>query len=137
VTFEFVAHTADIKVAIEARDLDELFADATELVRQLLVGPSPVRETQTSTIEITASDTTQVLLDYLRELLYRFEVEGFVASRVELTRATPTALSAVMHGEQFDPERHETQPEVKAVTQHELEVAREGTGWHAEVLFDV
>ena len=136
-TFEYLPHTADIKVAIAAADLHELFADATEIARQLLVGSSPVAASETRTIEIRASDTAEVLLEYLRELLYQFDADRFVAGEVELGRATPTSLKATVRGERFDPLRHETQPEVKAVTRHELVAERTEGGWRAEVLFDV
>jgi SHS2 domain-containing protein len=56
---------------------------------------------------------------------------------VELGRVTPTSLEATVAGERFDPSRHETQPEVKAVTRHELVVEQTEGRWRAEVLFDV
>jgi SHS2 domain-containing protein len=47
------------------------------------------------------------------------------------------ALSGSVRGEPFDPARHEAQPEVKAVTRHELSVRPLGKQWVAEVVFDV
>ena len=39
--------------------------------------------------------------------------------------------------EPYDPERHPLRTELKAVTYHQLEVARDGDEWTGRVIFDV
>jgi SHS2 domain-containing protein len=47
-TYRYLPHTADIKVAIEAPTLEALFGDAVTVVRHLLVGRSPVASDSTA-----------------------------------------------------------------------------------------
>ncbi|NIM48139.1 MAG: hypothetical protein GTN78_20670 [Gemmatimonadales bacterium] len=136
-TYRFLPHTADIRVAIEAPSLELLFAEATEVMRQLLAGDSPVESHLRHPVRISTGDTAELLLGYLRELLYRFDTDRFVPARVAFDMATPTQMAGEVSGEKFDPARHQVQPEVKAVTRHGLVVAHKDTGWHAEVLFDL
>lgn len=130
-------HTADLKFVLEARDLAALFRDATAVIRELVAGQSPVAMIAAADVTLAADGPAELLLAYLRELLYRFERDGFVPGDAAFTRAAPTALVASVRGERFDPARHETQPEVKAVTRHGLVVEERGGGWHAEVVFDM
>lgn len=136
-TYRFLPHTADIKVAIDAGSFEELLADATAVVRGLLAGEGGVEVRQERRITTSGEDPSEVLLRYLQELLYLFETEGFLPSRVETDRFAETELIARVGGEVYDPARHEHQPEVKAVTRHGLRVEQHGDGWHAEVVFDV
>jgi SHS2 domain-containing protein len=42
-----------------------------------------------------------------------------------------------MSGERFDDTRHEPQPEVKAVTRHQLRVEETARGWTAVMVLDL
>ncbi|MFQ6047284.1 MAG: archease [Gemmatimonadales bacterium] len=136
-TYQFVPHTADIKAVVTAADLPSLYRDATGLVRELLVGGSPVSPLEIRTIAVPGGDPAHALFHYLRELLYRFDTERFVPHSCELRETTSGAFAARVRGERFDASRHEAQPEVKAVTRHGLVVERTEAGWRAQVLFDV
>ena len=46
-------------------------------------------------------------------------------------------MKATARGEPIDPERHELDMEVKAITYHGLKVERDGDGWLAEVIVDL
>ena len=82
-----------------------------------------------------------MLVDWLQELLYRFETTGFVAQNAELRVASEeegtVALEGVLVGEAFDPERHPTKLPIKAVTYHRLAFEATEGGYFARVIFDV
>jgi SHS2 domain-containing protein len=46
-------------------------------------------------------------------------------------------LSATARGEPWDPDRHELDHEVKAITYHGLKVEQEAGGWLAELIVDI
>jgi SHS2 domain-containing protein len=106
------------------------------------VGPgATVAPRSARAIAATGSDPADLLLQFAREVLAGFALDALVPARFELDAlhlppAAP-ALSGRLLGERFDPSRHATQPEVKAVTRHGLRVDRSAQGWHAELLFDV
>jgi len=47
------------------------------------------------------------------------------------------SLEATAWGNVFDPNIHTMKTEIKAVTYHQLEVARSDQGWQAQVIFDI
>ena len=136
-TYRFLPHTADIKVAFETDTLEALLVEATEVMRGLLAGTSPVEPREERLVELECSDATELFLAYLKELLYLFAAHGFLVAAVEIDRVDQTQLVARVRGEGLDAKRHEHQPEVKAVTRHDLAVERRGDSWYAEVVFDV
>ncbi len=136
-THRFLPHTADIKVAFETDTLEALLVEATEVMRGLLAGTSPVELREERLVELECSDATELFLAYLKELLYLFAAHGFLVAAVEIDSVDETKLVARVRGEGLDAKRHEHQPEVKAVTRHDLAVERRGDSWYAEVVFDV
>ncbi len=136
-TYRFLPHTADIKVAIEAASFEDLLADATAIVRGLLAGEGSVEPREERRVTATGADASDVLLRYLQELLYLFDTEGFLPAIVDTDRFTGNEAAVRVGGELYDPARHEHQPEVKAATRHGLRVERRADAWYAEVVFDV
>lgn len=135
--YHFLPHTADIRAAIEAPSLQAVLTDAVRLVRVLCVGESPVDTAEERGIAVTGGDAAEVLYYLLRELLYHFAADRFVPAVARFDQVTPTGAVARVAGERFDPDKHEVQPEVKAVTRHGLFLDEIEQGWRAEVVFDV
>lgn len=135
--FELFDHTADLGIRVRADDLSGLFEEAGRaLFSVLLRDLDAVRPQQQIELELEARDRADLLHDWLAELLYRFEVERFVAARLDV-HLDAAGLRAIVHGEQLDPTRHELDAEVKAVTYHGLKIEPDGTGWLAEVILDI
>lgn len=137
-TWEFREHTADLRVAFRVSTLEQLFADAVRLIRQLVAGDAaPGGPRERHKVELVAADPAELLFGFLRELLFLFETRRFVPVSLDLHRLEPTGVTATVVGEAFDPGRHEAQPEVKAVTRHGLFVVERDGRWEAEVVFDL
>jgi SHS2 domain-containing protein len=137
VTYRFLPHTADIKVAIDAATFDEVLADGVAVMRLLLTGHSPVVPREQHRIEVEGDDPADMLLRLLQDLLYRSATEGFLPADLQVVQPGPPLLAVLVRGERCDPVVHKPQPEVKAVTRHGFTVAHDDAGWHAEILFDV
>lgn len=138
----FLPHTADILVELEAPDAEGIFHEATSVIRTLVAGESQAAARIARTVNLGGNDLAELLFQYLRELLYLFSTETFVPARLEIdrldfSRQGPATVAGTVSGEPFDPQRHQTQPEVKAVTRHGLEVTATEEGFRARILFDV
>jgi SHS2 domain-containing protein len=130
-------HTADLGLRIRAADLDTLFAEAGAALFSVIVDNlDAVVPTQPRELRIAGDDHALLLFDWLRELLYLFDSEGWLFSRFEVTVADD-GLAAVAWGEKLDEARHALGHEVKAITYHGLKVEREPDGWLAEVIVDI
>ncbi len=135
--YDYRPHTADIMVAIRAPDLGGVLQDATAVMRELEIGGGTATGREYRTLCVHGAAADELLLRYLQELLVLFDTERFVPSAATVDAATDTEATVRLAGERFDPERHEAQPEVKAITRHLLRADRAAGGWEATVVFDV
>lgn len=145
VPHRFIDHTADVAVEIRAPTRDALFADALAAFTDTVTDPAEIHPDLTIRLEVAADDAEGLMIEWLGELVYRFDVDGllFSAARVEIEDVTtPTSrglrLIADARGETYDEARHPLKVQVKGVTYHDLEVRRDaGGGWLARVIFDI
>jgi SHS2 domain-containing protein len=129
--FRLLPHTADLRAVLEAADRPELYRVAAELVCFILVGSSPVAAVERREIALEAVDEPERLFRFVRELLFLYDVEAFLPAAVSF--GDPLTV----RGEVFDPARHASEHQVKAVTRHGY-VFRQGPfGYHVELVFDL
>jgi SHS2 domain-containing protein len=135
--FDTFEHTADIGLRVRAETLPELFAEAGKgLVSLLVEEPETIREIEAEKIVLEADSIENLLLDWLSELLFRFETKQRLVGACDV-RLDGTRLQASVRGETADWDRHHPGREIKAVTYHRLRVERCEGEWMAEVLFDI
>jgi SHS2 domain-containing protein len=133
---EPIDHVADLGVQIRAATLPALFdraaAGLTALLREDAIPASgPVVEKE---VVADADDVAQLLVLWLRELLYLRQVHGFEYRDARFVELSDQRVHARVHGARnaSPPER-----EIKGVTYHALDVGHGDDGWHARVIFDV
>jgi SHS2 domain-containing protein len=138
--FQFFDHTGDIGVDIEAADPGSLFADAALALSETLTDRNTLDAYDSAEVSLSAEAIDLLLVDWLSELVYRFDTEGWLARDVEVHVSETLdgwTLRARLNGGRLDPERQEVRVLVKAVTYHELQVVQTGTGWQARVILDI
>lgn len=152
--FEFLDHTADISVRLEAESFEALIEAAARALREILVedrgagvesAPAAHPPSVAGRIEvplaIEAEDRESLLVDCLNEILYLFDARELVPAGIRSVRVAggrgALRLEAVLEAERFEPARHARKSEVKAATFHGLEVRETTEGVLAEVVFDV
>jgi SHS2 domain-containing protein len=136
----FFDHTGDVGVSLHAGTVAELFREAalalTETITELVL----VRTESSNPIELAAAGLDDLLVDWLGELLYKFEVQNLLVAKVDVeVRQAPGgwSLVAMAWGEPFDPARHPIKVLVKGITYHRLRVAENHDHWHTDVVFDI
>jgi SHS2 domain-containing protein len=135
--FEVFEHTADLGLRIRAPDLPALFAEAGRaLFAAIVEDVDAIRPQQAVDIRLNPEEPDLLLFDWLRELLYRFDVQHLVFSRFDV-KLDENGLVGRADGEPFDPSRHIPLHEVKAITYHGLRVEKQGDDWLAEVIVDI
>ena len=137
--FEMTEHTADVGLQVTAASLEQLFGDAARAVASLIIeNPAAIELRQQVTIELEAENLEGLFVDWLRELIYRFETAHVLLREfsIHISRGN-RRLRAECRGEPADWSRHLPDHEVKAVTYHQLRVAQTAAGWEADVIFDL
>ena len=134
---EVFEHTADLGLRIVAPALDLLFAEAGVGLFEIIAGDVvQIRPRMERTFEVAGTDPEWLLLDWTTELLAAFTVEKMLFREFAVT-VHPAGLHGTARGEPYDPAVHTLAHEVKAVTQHELDVRRTATGWEATLVVDI
>ena len=137
--YEFFEHTADLGLRIRAPDLDTLFAEAARAMFAAIVADlatvQPACEVQVQ-LQLQGNELDYLLFDWLKALLYRFDVEHLLFGRFEV-HVTADGLTGKAGGEPLDRSRHDLEHEVKAITYHGLRVEQTEDGWLAEVIVDI
>ena len=122
---------------IFGESLEELFENAACGFFWLITGLENVEEKVRVEISVEAQDKEELLVRWLSELLFRFEVDGLLFRKFKVLEISPKILNATALGERFNPDRHELKTEIKGVTYHQLKVEHVHDGWITEVIFDV
>ena len=135
--YEFINHTADLGIRVRGNSLKQLFERVAWAMFDILVELKGVKLKKTFEIEIKAEQIDELLADWLRELLYKFNGEGYLFKKFEVKKLNKQGLKAKVRGEKLDLSRHQLKTEIKAVTYYELEVKKRKDIWETQVIFDV
>jgi len=135
--FEWLDHTADAGLRARGRTLPELYANAARGLLSLLAEPESVRARIQERIHVEGGDGVDLMVAWLHEILYHFEVRRRVYCDVRIEAFSEWRLDAVLLGEEFDLTRHRLGAEIKAVTYHAARVVRDGENWTADVVLDL
>ena len=127
-SYLWVDHTAELELRIDAVSEQEVLVAAMKALAELFDGGSGPMETRE--VRLSAPDRGALLVQWLEELLFLAETEGFIPQDAEI--ALSDGLEAAIRGNLGTP-----RPLVKAVTYHGLEFEPSGDGWHAKVVLDV
>ena len=135
--YRFFDHTADFGLEIFGRDAPRLFEEAADALFDLITGPSEPERSRQCKVEVSGQDWADLMVNWLRELLYLWNGESRLVRRTVVDALSETHLQATLTCEAYDPGRHEIRNEIKAVTYHQIDVGPFEDGWRARVVFDI
>ena len=138
--YEYLEHTADAKFRAYGTTLEEAFQNAAVAMFNVMIDTSKISDEVLEKIELISEDLDGLLVDWLAELLYLFEVEQTVFSKFKIDGIKKKdgiySLSAIAYGETLDLSRHHFDTEVKAVTYNSLKVEETTDGFVVQVVVD-
>jgi SHS2 domain-containing protein len=134
--FETFEHTADVGIRACGATMAEAFANAARGLFSLITDLDIIEERRSREVSVTASDRELLLVEWLNQLVYLFDVEYLLFKRFQILHLTDTGLTARCFGEKVDKSRHQLKTGIKSATYHMLKV-EEDQGFRVQVLFDV
>jgi SHS2 domain-containing protein len=142
--YKFFDHTADIGVEISGRTKKELFANAASALFDVLIENNDSKnksaaktQKRQKTMTVQGADLEDLLINFLRELLYLFNGVHWVVSHCKILESGNKMLKAQLTGEPYNNKKHSIKTEIKAVTYSGAQVVRIKDGWRAKIIFDV
>jgi SHS2 domain-containing protein len=137
VRYEVIDHTADFGIRVFGTDAKDLFANAGRVLFGQITDTASLGGGETVSLEVAGSDWPDLMVNWLRELLYLWSGKGLLIRDIDVEEICETRVAARLRGECFDPNRHAVKSEIKAVTYHQIAVTQGADEWWATVIFDV
>lgn len=141
---KFLSHVADVRLKIEGDSIEELFLAAIEgmgnLIKKDICNPAPEQNEHEEEgllkekIEISSTDPTALLIDFLSEVLTYTQVNKAVYCKVKIEKINNNFLSGTILGKHVD----NFDEDIKAVTYHEAEIKKNEAGnFETVIVFDI
>lgn len=133
--YEFLPHTADVRIKVESDSLEQLFCEAVDAVMEYLKaeiseGGKPV----TRTIEVESIDRSGLLIDFLSQVLGDSEIYDEVYKVNKIIELTDTEIKVEVTGRPIVSRSED----IKGVTYHEADVKKDGKGkWSTIIVLDI
>lgn len=122
IEYERLEHTADEGFLVKAPSLERLYINAALALTDMMVKLESIMEKERQSIQIQADDRDTLMVRWLNEILFLFEQRKFLCHKIVFDRFDGRNISATLWGESYDPSRHGSISEIKAVTYHQLEL---------------
>ncbi len=135
--FRVLEHTADVGFEAFGATRDEVFVNAARALQDLSVELESIEAREKFTVEVSGENAVELLVNWLSQLLFLFDAEGWVFRDFQIASLEETALKGRAQGEKFDRTRHHVKLQVKAITYHQLALEQTSQGWRAQVYVDI
>ena len=134
--YQILGHTADVGIAASGDTLAEALAFLAKGMFALITDRETVEVSDSWELCVSSTDEEALAVDWLNELLYRYEADGFLPKEFWIcVEEGGKALTARCSGERVGPLKR-VFAQVKAATYHGLEVSHDRE-WHIQVVLDV
>jgi SHS2 domain-containing protein len=135
--WQHLEHGADIGVRGYGASLAQAFEQTALAMSGIVTDLDKIDSAEVIDVECEAPEFDLLLVDWLNEIIYQMATRNMLFGRFEV-RIEGHRLSARLHGERVDPQKHQPAVEIKGATFTELEVSQNDAGdWMAQCVVDV
>ena len=135
--FGILEHTADVGVRATGDTLAEALSWVAKGMFSVIADLDSVQPRKSLEVSVASTDTDALVVDWLNELIYRYEAEGLLLKEFDVTvDEEAKSLVGKCSGEPVDPQRHVMLTAVKAATYHDLQVSHNAE-WEIQAVLDV
>lgn len=139
-SYEFLEHTADIYVASFGKSLEEVFENSALALFDCMTDVSKIDQIFCEEVIVVGHDAYALLYNWLELFIIKFETENKLFSKFKINKIrqlnSQFSLKAFIFGENFNPNKHPSKVEIKAVTYHNMEIIHNDS-FMAKFLLDI
>jgi SHS2 domain-containing protein len=135
--YRLTTRQSELAVRVVGNSQADLFANAAFALFDVLTDVDKIQIQDRLPLEVEGADRDDLLVNWLRELLYLYQGSGYVLKEFTIREVKDTAIKAEVCGEKIDPDRHEIKQEIAAVAYHQSRMAQTGNQWNAQFIFEV
>ena len=134
--WKFLEHTADIRLEVYGATLEDLFVNAALGFTSILLPEAALSSQTEIEIELKAGSAEELLVDWLRELLFLNQTRKLIMTDARMVAFNETNLFAKVSFA-IDSAEAESSFEIKGVTYHGLSIVEKSYGYSARIVFDI
>jgi len=139
--FKVLEHTADEYIMAYGASLEEAFESAALAMFEVMTDTKTVEPKDEEVIEVEAEDEVGLLYSWLESLLIKFDAEGKLYSKFKVREIEKKdkgfSLEATIWGEAYDPDKHPSRTDIKAVTYYRMEILKENNRVTVKFVLDI
>ena len=135
--YRLIDHTADFGIHVFGSDLKDLFSNAAFAMFDQITIVKDLHPEKELKINLTGSDWPDLMINWLRELLYLWTGKERLVGKVKILTISEYKLSAKVKYDPYEPDRHVITNDIKAVTYHQIQVNQVSNAWESRIIFDV
>lgn len=140
--YKYLEHTADIKFQAFGKTLEEVFENSA-LAMFNSMSEDKIKTEEKKEIEVEGKDLESLMYNFLEELLFLFDSEGFFLSKVKKIKIKEEKekyfLESLVLGGNVEKDEIEIHIDIKAVTYNDMFIKfdEKKKVWISQVVVDV
>ena len=130
-TYKFLEHTADIKIAVDEKSLEKAFESSALAMKEIMLEfeKLKIKSNTSKILSIEGKDHGDLLYSFLEEFLYLLDAEDFILSEIEDIEISGNEesgfnLSAKILGDRAS--NYKFSNKVKAITFNDMKIECDG-----------
>lgn len=138
--YKVLSHTADVKLMVEGKTLEEVFEKAAYALMDTAVDIKTIEPKEKVRVVIRSTDIYELLYNFMEELIVLIDAESKVFSKfkVDITNEDSMyKLECELWGETLDLKKHKPKIHIKAATYHEMEIKKENDKYITSFVLDI
>jgi len=135
--YRITARQSELAVRVVGNSQENLFVNAAAALFDVMTESDKIEAKEHMQLEVEGSDRDDLLVNWLRELLYLYQGSAYLLKDFNIREVNDTLVKAEVSGEKLDPDRHEVKQEITAVAYHQSHMQKTGDHWIAQVIFEV
>lgn len=143
--FRFIdEYTADVAFLAYGESLEEMFINAARALMEIQTDLSKIEPKECVEVDVDGFDLENLMKKWLEELLFYRDTKllFFSVFEIKVTEESDEIdvkykLWGKICGEKFDPSKHESKVEVKAISYHDMKIEKKDNMYYAHILVDI
>jgi SHS2 domain-containing protein len=132
-----IARQSELAVRVVGKSQTDLFVNSAFALFDVITDTESIDAKERMQLEVEGSDRDDLLVNWLRELLYLYQGSAYLLKEFTVREMKDTMVKAEVSGEKLDPDRHEIKQEIATVAYHQSHMQKTGDQWIAQVIFEV
>jgi SHS2 domain-containing protein len=135
--YRVTTRQSELAVRVTGNSQAELFANSAFALFDVMTDVENIQTKDRMPLEVEGADRDDLLVNWMRELLYLYQGSGYMLKEFIIREAKDTFVKAEVCGEKIDPDRHEIKKEISAVAYNQSRMQKTGNQWTAQLIFEV